>query len=151
MNAITVKPITETSTTEDLTLSVGEWKVLARIKTAARLSLGLVWVWEGLMPKVLFPSELQIDMVRRSGWWSGSPEQTLYWLGWAMVLAGAAIMSGIWERAAAMVATLAVLVLMALVISTNPAALHDPFGGLVKDACLFTCAALVWWWPRRAA
>jgi hypothetical protein len=57
-------------------------------------------------------------------------------------------MSGIWERAAVLVASLSVLVLMVLVISTNPAALHDPFGGLVKDACLFTCAALVWWWPR---
>jgi uncharacterized membrane protein YphA (DoxX/SURF4 family) len=136
------------NTSNRITLSADEWRVLGRIKTAARLSLGLVWVWEGLMPKVLFPSELQIEMVRRSGWWSGSPEQTLYWLGWAMVPAGLAIMSGIWERAAALVATLSVLVLMVLVISTNPEALYDPFGGLVKDGCLFTCAALVWWWPK---
>ena len=125
-----------------------EWRVLGRIKTTARLSVGLVWVWEGLMPKVLFPSAMDIEMVRRSGWWWGSPEQTLYWLGWAMIPAGLAIMSGIWERAAALVASLSVLVLMVLVIWTNPPALHDPFGGLVKDACLFTCAALVWWWPR---
>ena len=132
-----------------VTLSPSKWQALSRVKTAARLSLGLVWVWEGLMPKVFFPSALQIEMVRRSGWWWGSPEETLYWLGWAMVPAGLAIMSGIWERAAALVATLSVLVLMVLVISTNPAALHDPFGGLVKDGCLFTCAALVWWWPRE--
>lgn len=128
-----------------------EWLVLGRIKTAARLSLGLVWIWEGLVPKALFPSDLQIEMVRRSGWWWGSPEQTLYWLGIAMIPAGLAIMSGVWERAAALVSTLAVLVLMVLVITSNPAALHDPFGGLVKDACLFTCAALVWWWPRGKA
>jgi uncharacterized membrane protein YphA (DoxX/SURF4 family) len=133
-----------------LRFSPGEWKTLTRVKTAARLSLGLVWLWEGLLPKVLYPSGLQIEMVRASGWWWGSPEQTLYWLGWAMVLAGLAVMSGIWERAAALVASVSVLVLMVLVIATNPAAIHDPFGGLVKDACLFTCAALVWWWPREA-
>jgi uncharacterized membrane protein YphA (DoxX/SURF4 family) len=129
-------------------LSPGEWQALHRIKVAARLSIGLVWVWEGLMPKMLFPNATQFEMVRRSGWWLVSPEATLWWLGAAMVVAGIAIMSGIWERAAALVSTLAVLVLMVLVIGTNPEALHDPFGGLVKDACLFTCAALVWWWPK---
>ena len=125
------------------------YRRLHHIKTAARLSIGLVWVWEGLMPKILFPSSSQFAMVERSGWWWGSPEQTLYWLGIAMVLAGLAIMSGIWERAAALVSTLAVIILMVLVITSHPEALHDPFGGLVKDACLFTCAALVWWWPRE--
>lgn len=121
------------------------------VKHAARLSLGLVWVWEGLVPKILYPSALQHEMVRRSGWWWGSPEHTLFWLGVAMVVAGFAIMSGIWERAAALVSALAVLALMVLVITSHPDALVDPFGGLVKDACLFTCAALVWWWPRPAA
>jgi uncharacterized membrane protein YphA (DoxX/SURF4 family) len=126
----------------------GALQTLSRIKTAARLSLGFVWVWEGLVPKILFPSQAQSEMVRQSGWWIGSPEQTLFWLGAAMILAGLAIMSGLWEKLAAAVATIAVLILMVLVIGTNPAALHDPYGGLAKDACLFVCAALVWWWPK---
>jgi hypothetical protein len=124
-----------------------DWRTLGRIKTAARLALGFVWVWEGLVPKVLYPSALQIEMVRRSGWWLGSPEATLFWLGVAMIPAGLAIMSGIKERAAVLMATVSVLVLMVLVIGSNPAALRDPFGGLAKDACLFVCAALVWFWP----
>ena len=136
-------------TSPTVTLDPAAYRRLHPVKTAARLSIGLVWVWEGLMPKILFPSPTQFAMVERSGWWWGSPEQTLHWLGIAMVLAGLAIMSGIWERAAALVSTLAVLILMVLVITSNPEALHDPFGGLVKDACLFTCAALVWWWPRE--
>lgn len=122
-------------------------KTLARIKTAARLSLGFVWIWEGLMPKILFPSAVQLEMVRHSGWWLGSPEGTLFWLGVVMVGAGLGIVSGLWEKLAVAVATLSVLVLMVLVIGTNPAALYDPYGGLAKDACLFVCAALVWWWP----
>lgn len=135
--------------TNPVTLDATTYHRLHHIKTAARLSIGLVWVWEGLMPKILFPSLTQFAMVERSGWWWGSPEQTLHWLGVAMVLAGLAIMSGLWERAAALVSTLAVLILMVLVITSHPEALHDPFGGLVKDACLFTCAALVWWWPQE--
>jgi hypothetical protein len=35
------------------------------------------------------------------------------------------------------------------VIGTNPGALHDPYGGLVKDACLVTCSALVWYLSGR--
>jgi hypothetical protein len=41
------------------------------------------------------------------------------------------------------VASLSVLVLVVLVISTDPAELNDPFGGGVMAACLFTCEALV--------
>lgn len=136
---------------EKVSLSLGDFHRLQWVKTFARLSIGLVWVWEGLVPKILHPSDSQFEMVRRSGWWWGSPEQTLFWLGVAMIVAGFGIMSGIWERAAALISTLAVLVLMVQVIASNPDALHDPFGGLVKDACLFTCAALVWWWPRLPA
>jgi uncharacterized membrane protein YphA (DoxX/SURF4 family) len=133
---------------EGIMISAAEHRILARVKIAARWSLGFVWLWEGLVPKVLYPSTLQIEMVRRSGWWFGTPEQTLYWLGLAMIPAGLAILSGIAERLAVLVATVSVMVLMVLVISTNPEALHDPFGGLAKDACLFVCAALVWFWPR---
>ena len=132
-------------------LTDAEIRTLARIKTAARLALGFVWVWEGLVPKVLHPSALQVEMVRRSGLWVGSPEETLFWLGVAMIPAGLAIMSGIRERLAALVATLCVLALMVLVIGTDPEALYDPFGGLAKDACLFVCAAVVWFWPRSLA
>jgi uncharacterized membrane protein YphA (DoxX/SURF4 family) len=119
------------------------------LKLAARWSVGFVWIWEGLVPKVLHPSQIQLDMVARSGWWWGSPEQTLHWLGIAMMVAGALLCLGIKERLGQLVATIAVLVLMVLVISNHPAAVHDPFGGLAKDACLFTCSALVWVLGKR--
>ncbi len=121
---------------------------LHRIKTAARLAIGLVWLYEGLVPKILFPSGLQHEMVARSGLWIGSPEQTLFWLGVFIALGGLLILSGWQERWLVLLSTLGVLVLMVCVIGTHPAALFDPFGGLIKDACLFVCAALVWWWPR---
>jgi len=140
------------STTESkpttIVVPANDWKKLRLIKHLARISIGFVWIWEGLVPKMLFPSALQVDMVQRSGWWWGSAEATLYWLGAAMIVAGLILVSGFMERLAVAVATLAVLVLMVLVIGNYPQALYDPFGGLPKDACLFICAALVWWWPK---
>ena len=121
------------------------------LKLAARWSVGFVWLWEGLMPKVIAPSQLQLEMVERSGWWWGTPAVTLHWLGWAMVVAGIVLMSGWKERICQALATAAVLVLMVLVISNHPAALVDPFGGLAKDACLFVCSWVVWKLSRTPA
>ena len=138
----------KTKMEKDIMVTAHDWKRLQWLKTAARWSVGFVWVWEGLVPKVLYPPQLEFDMVRRSGLWWGSPEQTVWWLGVAMIIAGLVIMSGIKERLAVLVSTVSVLALMGLVIGTNPAALRDPVGGLAKDACLFACAALVWCFPR---
>ncbi len=117
---------------------------LRALKIAARCSVGFVWIYEGLVPKILHVSDRQICMVQSSGWWWNSPEATLHALGIAMIIAGLVIMGGWLERLAQVVATVSVLVLMVLVASNYPPALYDPFGGLAKDACLFTCSALVW-------
>ncbi|MDB6139859.1 MAG: hypothetical protein JWO94_2931 [Verrucomicrobiaceae bacterium] len=117
---------------------------LHRLKVAARCAVGFVWLYEGLVPKILHVSDHQIEMVQSSGWWWGSPTTTLNWLGIAMMIAGLVLMIGWWEKLAQVVATAAVLVLMVLVIRNFPPALYDPFGGLAKDACLFTCSAVVW-------
>jgi DoxX-like family len=128
-------------------MTAHETQTLNRLKTAARVSIGLVWIYEGLVPKIFFPDALQHDMVARSGLWLGSPEATLFWLGMAIAFGGLVIISGWKERLMALLSTLAVLVLMVCVIGTHPAALYDPFGGLIKDTCLFVCAAIIWWWP----
>ena len=117
---------------------------LHALKIAARCSVGFVWIYEGLVPKILHDSVQQVCMVQSSGWWWGSPEGTLHVLGAAMIVAGVILVSGWLEKLAQVVATVSVLVLMVLVATNYPAALYDPFGGLAKDACLFTCSALVW-------
>lgn len=117
---------------------------LHRLKLAARCSVAFVWFYEGLVPKILKPGSTQVEMVRHSGWWWGSPEATLFWLGVAMMIAAVIIASGWLEKLAQLVATTVVLVLMILVIGNYPEAMWDPFGGLAKDACLFTCSAVVW-------
>lgn len=116
-------------------------------KVTARLALALVWIYEGLVPKILFPAvhPEQTALVLRTGLFWGSPERTLWWLGVAMVITGAILLTGWAERAMAALTTVGMAVLIGLVAYGRPEMLTDPFGALIKDACLVACALTVWW------
>jgi len=124
--------------------SIGE--TLRVINIVARVSLGLVWIYEGLVPKILFLNvhPEQIDLVRRSGLFWRSPVFTLVALGIAQVVMGAVLITGWAERAAVALATLGMFVLILLVASGLPHLLTDPFAALAKDFCLVSCAVTVW-------
>ena len=113
-------------------------------KVSARIALGIVWLYEGLVPKILFVRADQIDLVERSGIWRGSPLLTLQQLGLAQIAVGIWLLSGWRERMSVMVATLWMCALIVLVATGNPWMLTDPYGALVKDLCLIACALSVW-------
>jgi uncharacterized membrane protein YphA (DoxX/SURF4 family) len=114
------------------------------IKTISRVALGLVWFYEGLVPKIMFVSADQIALVQRSGFVWRTPEWTLQVLGFAQIALGIWLLVGWMERFTVAIATMSMLVLIALVASGNPAMLTDPYGALVKDFCLIACAMTVW-------
>jgi uncharacterized membrane protein YphA (DoxX/SURF4 family) len=119
-----------------------------------RLALGIVWLYEGLVPKLLFVRSDQIDLVRRSGLFFGTPEFFLQFLGVAQVVCALWLLAGFAERLAVFVATTGMVVLIVLVARANPAMLTDPYGALIKDLCLLACAFTVWslspWrWKKR--
>ena len=119
-----------------------------------RLALGIVWLYEGLVPKLLFVRSDQIDLVRRSGLYFGTPEFFLQLLGVAQVVCALWLLAGFAERLAVFVATTGMVVLIVLVARANPAMLTDPYGALIKDLCLMACAFTVWslspWrWKKR--
>jgi uncharacterized membrane protein YphA (DoxX/SURF4 family) len=124
----------------------------ARIRLArnlARWSLGLVWIYEGLVPKILFAHHHpeQTALVARSFFCFASPETTLLLLGAAQVLLGVILLTGWRERAAAAIATAWMCFLIVLVAAGRPLMLSDPFGALAKDLCLIACAAAIWLLP----
>jgi peptidoglycan/LPS O-acetylase OafA/YrhL len=117
---------------------------LWRIKILARWSLGLVWLYEGLVPKILFVRADAVELVRKSGLVWRNPVWTLLVLGVAQIIVGIWLIVGRAERAAVLVATAWMLILIVLVAGGNPGMLTDPYGALVKDLCLIACAATVW-------
>jgi len=132
--------------TKSIELPLHIRETLRAVKILARVSLGLVWLYEGLVPKILFlnANPAQIDLVRRSGLFWPNPELTLIALGIAQAIAGAILIIGWAERAMVMLTTLWMFALILLVAACNPAMLTDPFGALAKDLCLVSCAATVW-------
>jgi hypothetical protein len=74
---------------------------LRAIKLISRIALGLVWFYEGLVPKILFLSADEIGLVRAYHLVWRKREFTLQILGVAQMLVGLWLIIGIAERAAA--------------------------------------------------
>ncbi len=121
-----------------------EQKLLWNLKVVCRWSLGLVWIWEGLVPKMILTTEAQRRLVERSGLYWPDPDGWLVMLGGGMIVAGAVLCTGWRERGAVLTASLAMTVLIFLVVGNNPASLGDLHGGIAKDACLYAVAWVVW-------
>lgn len=117
---------------------------LQTIKVISRVALGLVWLYEGLVPKLLFLRADELDLVQRSGVFWRTPEWTLQVLGILQIAFGVWLIVGWAERLAVALATMWMFVLIVLVAGGNPAMLTDPYGALVKDFCLIACAITVW-------
>ena len=115
-----------------------------RVRVVCRVALGLVWLYEGLIPKLLFIRPDQLDLVERSGLYFGTPELFLQLLGLAQVACALWLLAGVAEKLAVSVATLGMAILIVLVARNNPWMLTDPYGALAKDLCLIACAYVVW-------
>src|SRR5881227_2751616 len=117
---------------------------LRTIKITSRTALGLVWFYEGLLPKILFLRPDEIGLVQASNLVWRTPQLTLQILGVAQMLVGLWLIIGFAERTVVFIATSWMLILIVLVASANPSMLTDPYGVLVKDFCLIACAITVW-------
>ena len=113
------------------------------LKVSARVALGVVWILEGLLPKLLFVAPAELELVTRSGLVMVTPTFTLGLLGVAEIIGGVWLLSGKAERFAAMVAALAMLVIVGIVIVAHPLAVASPFGGIVKNLGLAVCSLVV--------
>jgi hypothetical protein len=102
---------------------------LSLIHSFARLGIAFIWLWQGLMPKLLFPSLDEQAMMTAAG----LPTSLLPYIGiYELFLAGAAVALWRWRRfflvnALAMVAALVVVALKSppyLVAAFNPVTLN---------------------------
>src|SRR2546423_15679740 len=106
---------------------------LSAIKIISRIALGLVWFYEGLVPKILFVGTDEIGLVQASHLVWRTPELTLRILGVAQMLVGLWPITGFAERTAALIATQWMLILSALVASASPSPLIGPHRSLVQE------------------
>lgn len=112
-------------------------------KRVARMALGFVWLYQGSVPKLLAKVPLEHQIVERTGLYMISPHATIAAIGIIEVLFGFWLVIGYRERLACMMTTLFLMTLSILVLVEEPSLLIGPFGGLIKNVCLFACAWIV--------
>ena len=114
------------------------------LRRAARLSLALVWLGEGLGLKLWLRDAGELAIVAASGLWVGSPEATLVAIGVLETAAGLVLLVGYRERLAVAVTTAAMALITLGVVWTDPAALLAPLTGVLKNSAVAVCGAVVW-------
>ncbi|MBI1849726.1 MAG: DUF393 domain-containing protein [Planctomycetes bacterium] len=112
-------------------------------KIAARTALGLEWLLEGILPKIVTQPTNELAIVERSHLYWPTPHATLLAIGVGEAVVGLWLLSGRAERAAAGVAAIGVVGFSTLCLTLEPSALADPFGGILKNFTLLACAAAV--------
>ena len=118
--------------------------LLVTVKRVARLCLGFIWIYLGLVPKLLTQVPLEQEVVRRTGLYLSSPELTIRMIGVFEILLGLWLMSGFREKLACAMTSGFLLVLMVLAVIQEPMLLAGPFGGMVKNLALLVLAWMVW-------
>ena len=113
-------------------------------RAVARTALGAVWIYEGLVPKLLFTTQGELDLVARSHLFWPTPRATLVALAVGEILGGLWLITGRAERVAAALSVALLTFVGAACAVLEPSLLYHPFGGLSKNLGLFGCAAVVW-------
>jgi len=100
-----------------------------------RVGMALIWVTEGLFPKVFFQQPLELDVVARSGLVPMSPSGFLMLLGLAQAASGvlALVLRGRWLVALLAAQVAALVLLPALVSWQDPTLWFHPFGPMTKN------------------
>ncbi|MFF3925222.1 DoxX-like family protein [Paenibacillus lactis] len=115
------------------------------IHACSVLTLALLWIYEGLVPKLLFPEGGELEMLQHIGWWSGQERAILGMLGVFEICIGLISLtfhkSRWWYRLESVL--LAGLMLGALI--PEPAWLKAPFNPLLLSGTMLVLCLLASW------
>lgn len=115
---------------------------LAKIVT--RSCLACVWLWEGLIAKLICVRASEVALVTRSGLYFADARLTLNALGLVEVLFGLWLLTGRAERLTAGLSAAGIVLLGGLVAVLQPESLWDPLGGISKNLGLLGCTVAIW-------
>lgn len=121
----------------------GSWTDLA--KRYLRIGMAVVWLTEGLFPKLLFQQQIELQMVPRIGIEQISPSIIVGAMGVAQILSAvlALVLSGKWLRLLLLLQAGALLLLPLLVGFLEPSLYVHPFGPFSKNLPIFVGTLVV--------
>jgi len=115
-------------------------------RLALRLGLGFIWVYEGLVPKLLVPlTNFEKDIVAASGLVpNGVIEPFLHMLGILEILLGVLVLSGLWQRTSCVIQGCVVSSFTFVIPFASSAVLTHPFGLLSKNIPIIAAIVALW-------
>lgn len=117
-----------------------------RAKWLLRAGMAVIWMTEGLFPKLLFQQPYEIAIVEGSGLIPGDASLFLMWMGAAQIASGVAVLAlrGKPLRFVLGCHIAALIVLPLLVGFVDPALWFHPFGPLTKNIVILLGTIVVW-------
>ncbi len=115
-------------------------------RLALRLGLGFIWIYEGLVPKLLVPlTDFEKDVVAASGLIpNGLTDPFLHILGVLEILLGVFVVSGRWQRPICVVQAVIIAAFTVVITFTAPSILKHPFGLLSKNIPILAGIVALW-------
>ncbi len=111
---------------------------LALIHALARLAVAFIWIWHGLVPKLLFRNPDERLMLTQSG----LPADLLPWIGAAEILFGLLLLAVWRSRPLLLVSATAMLAATVAVAVNSPAFLTAAFNPVTLNLAVFTLSLL---------
>ena len=112
----------------------------ALIHAIARLSIATIWIWHGLVPKLLYRHIDERTMLTQAGW----PVEILPWIGLFEVLYGALILYR-WHWRWLFLANLALMVVATVAVATNsPAYVTAAFNPVTLNLAVVALSLVGW-------
>ncbi len=117
-----------------------------RARLALQLGLGFIWIYEGLVPKLLVPlTQLEKDVVAASGLVpNGFIDPFLHILGALEILLGVLVVLGVWQRPVCLVQAAIVGSFTVIIPFTSIGILVHPFGLLSKNVPILAAIIALW-------
>jgi len=90
------------------------------------IALSLVWIYQGLIPKLLFSNSGEIEILKQSGMFTGNEKNVLTFIGWTEILFGLIILF-VHKKSIHVINIIVLLLLSAAALFTNAKIFTFPF------------------------
>ena len=119
-------------------------KRLSTVHAVARVTLALVFLWHGIVPKLLYRHGDELELMRDSGVSAGGAARTIIVVGWLEVAYALALLLAWRVRALFLVATLAMAVITPGIMLNSPRFIPAAFTPVTLNLCVAVLGVIGW-------
>ena len=105
------------------------------------LVLGLAWIYQGLIPKLLFTDTGEIEILRQSGFFAGNEALVLTFIGWAEIIFGLVIIA-VHRKSVHYVNIILLILLLIAALISDPAIFTFPFNPFTLNLSMIALSVI---------